>query len=126
MTQLQPSDFKALEPQAIEWLKAARYKLMRDLEQAILIFIFLPSYTSPRYYKLERARDTPMSQPAWALDPAQGIFLQPVPLPTVLNAYRPAIRENSSRSSKIVALTTAAVPPWIPAGCSSRSASQLR
>jgi hypothetical protein len=26
-------DFKALEPQAIEWLKAARYKLMRDLEQ---------------------------------------------------------------------------------------------
>ncbi|KAJ7929714.1 hypothetical protein B0H13DRAFT_1963705 [Mycena leptocephala] len=73
-------DFKALEPQAIEWLKAARYKLMRDLEQ--------------EYYKLERARDTPMSQPAWALDPAQAIFLQPVPLPTVLNAYRPAIREN--------------------------------
>jgi hypothetical protein len=35
-----------------------------------------------------------MSQPAWALDPAQAIFLQPVPLPTVLNAYRPAIREN--------------------------------
>ncbi|KAJ7913174.1 hypothetical protein B0H13DRAFT_2005471, partial [Mycena leptocephala] len=73
-------DFKALEPQAIEWLKAARYKLMRDLEQ--------------EYYKLERARDAPMSQPAWALDPAQAIFLQPVPLPTVLNAYHPAIREN--------------------------------
>ncbi|KAJ7929719.1 hypothetical protein B0H13DRAFT_1963721 [Mycena leptocephala] len=73
-----PFDLKnALEPQAIEWLKAARYKLMRDLEQ--------------EYYKLERARDTPMSQPAWALDPAQAIFLQPVPLPTVLNAYCPAI-----------------------------------
>jgi hypothetical protein len=35
-----------------------------------------------------------MSQPAWALDPAQAIFLQPVPLPTVLNAYGPAIRDN--------------------------------
>jgi hypothetical protein len=28
------------------------------------------------------------------LDPAQAIFLQPVPLPTVLNAYGPAIRDN--------------------------------
>ncbi|KAJ7913149.1 hypothetical protein B0H13DRAFT_2326545 [Mycena leptocephala] len=73
-------DFKALEPQAIEWLKAARYKLMRDLEQ--------------EYYKLDRARDTPMSQPAWALDPAKAIHLQPAPLPTVLQAYRPVIRDN--------------------------------
>jgi hypothetical protein len=89
-------DFKALEPQAIEWLKAARYKLMRDLEQECVDFKYLhiPSYTSSRYYTLERSRDTPMSQPAWALDPAQAIFLQPVPLPTVLNAYRSAIREN--------------------------------
>jgi hypothetical protein len=27
-------DIDALEPQAIEWLKSARYKLMRDVEQA--------------------------------------------------------------------------------------------
>jgi hypothetical protein len=35
-----------------------------------------------------------MSQPAWALDPAQAIYLQPAPLPTVLQAYHPAIRDN--------------------------------
>jgi hypothetical protein len=27
-------DMDALEPQAIEWLKSARYKLMRDVEEA--------------------------------------------------------------------------------------------
>jgi hypothetical protein len=37
-------DFKALEPQAIEWLKAARYKLMRDLEQEC-VDLQLPSYS---------------------------------------------------------------------------------
>jgi hypothetical protein len=37
-------DVKALEPQAIEWLKAARNKLMRDLEQEC-VDLQVPSYS---------------------------------------------------------------------------------
>ncbi|KAJ7354520.1 hypothetical protein DFH08DRAFT_985138 [Mycena albidolilacea] len=72
-------DMDALESQAIEWLKSARYKLMRDVEQA--------------YYELERTRSTPMSQPAWALDPTQHLFLYTHP-PPVLEPFCAAIAKN--------------------------------
>ncbi|KAJ7354521.1 hypothetical protein DFH08DRAFT_933983 [Mycena albidolilacea] len=72
-------DMDALEPQAIAWLKSARYKLMRDVEEA--------------YYELERTRDTPMEQPAWALDPAESLYLR-AQLPPLLEPFRTAITQN--------------------------------
>ncbi|KAK7001355.1 hypothetical protein R3P38DRAFT_3048694 [Favolaschia claudopus] len=73
-------DLDALEPQAIEWLKAARYQLMRDIEQ--------------QYYSLERTRDTPTSQPAWAVDPTQKLYLDTKALPPVLSPFRTTITHN--------------------------------
>ncbi|KAJ7261468.1 hypothetical protein C8J57DRAFT_1719706 [Mycena rebaudengoi] len=62
-------DIDTLEPQAIAWLKASRYKIMREIETA--------------YYTLERSRDTPLSHPQW-VDPSGSIFIStdyiPVPL----------------------------------------------
>ncbi|KAF7376671.1 hypothetical protein MSAN_00084000 [Mycena sanguinolenta] len=75
-------DTPDMQPQAIEWLKAARYKLMRDVEKA--------------YYELERTRDDPMSQPSWALDPTQSLILITNALPAVLDPYRFAMRNNLS------------------------------
>ncbi|KAJ7660253.1 hypothetical protein DFH06DRAFT_1472319 [Mycena polygramma] len=73
-------DMATLEPQALEWLKAARYKLMRDIESA--------------YYKLQRSRNTPLEQPAWAVDPSQKLFLETAQLPTVLLPFLCAIESN--------------------------------
>ncbi|KAJ7463184.1 hypothetical protein FB451DRAFT_1370688, partial [Mycena latifolia] len=69
----------ALEPEAIEWLKGARYKIMRQIEAA--------------YYKLERTRDTPSAQPEW-VNPtyALSLFTDPAPMP--LYPYMPAFRDN--------------------------------
>ncbi|KAK6996966.1 hypothetical protein R3P38DRAFT_3221494 [Favolaschia claudopus] len=74
------ADVDALEPDAVEWLKGARYRLMREIEQA--------------YYSLERARDTPMSQPAWALDPTEFLHLSTTPVPGPLKPYIPAMLDN--------------------------------
>ncbi|KAJ6535487.1 hypothetical protein B0H19DRAFT_1079965 [Mycena capillaripes] len=73
-------DMAALEPQAIEWLKAARYRLMRDIEEA--------------YYKLQSSRHEPLLQPAWAVDPSQTLFLMTNEIPRVLHPFRGAIGDN--------------------------------
>ncbi|KAJ7673868.1 hypothetical protein DFH06DRAFT_1318984 [Mycena polygramma] len=69
---------RALKPEAIEWLKAARYKLMRDVEQA--------------YYQLEASRNT-LSRPVWANRQAP-LYLCTSMVPTLLEAYRPAFGDN--------------------------------
>ncbi|KAJ6601446.1 hypothetical protein DFH09DRAFT_1355596 [Mycena vulgaris] len=72
-------DMDALEPAAIAWLKNARYKIMREIEKA--------------YYSLDQTRDTPMSQPAWAVDPSQALWTS-TPFPVVLSPYSTAFRNN--------------------------------
>ncbi|KAJ7737562.1 hypothetical protein B0H16DRAFT_1466201 [Mycena metata] len=69
-----------VEPQAIAWLKSARYTLMRDLEK--------------KYYELDRSRAQPLLRPDWALDPSKKLLLWTENLPAVLDAYEEAIREN--------------------------------
>ncbi|KAJ7141648.1 hypothetical protein C8R46DRAFT_1233775 [Mycena filopes] len=69
-----------VEPQAIAWLKAARYKLMRDLEK--------------EYYALERSRTLPLLRPDWALDPSKRLVLITHDFPAVLAPYSPAIEGN--------------------------------
>ncbi|KAJ7136813.1 hypothetical protein C8R44DRAFT_767927 [Mycena epipterygia] len=69
----------ALEPQAKAWLKAARYKLMRQIEAS--------------YYELDRARNTPLLQPAW-INPSSGLYLSTDRIPTMLAAYIPAFHKN--------------------------------
>ncbi|KAJ7936087.1 hypothetical protein B0H13DRAFT_2304165 [Mycena leptocephala] len=66
-------DFGGLEPYATEWLMDAQDKLMRDIETA--------------YYKLERARNMPLSLPHWAVDPSKPLTLWTDPLPGVLEPY---------------------------------------
>ncbi|KAJ6505651.1 hypothetical protein C8R47DRAFT_1209614 [Mycena vitilis] len=73
-------DMATLEPQALEWLKAARYKLMRDVESA--------------FYELQRSRNAPLKQPAWALNPFQTLVFFTARLPEVLKPFRGAIRDN--------------------------------
>ncbi|KAJ7141649.1 hypothetical protein C8R46DRAFT_582153 [Mycena filopes] len=73
-------DIDTLEPQAIAWLKNARYKLMRDLEQ--------------EFYTLESGRDTPSSWPPWAVNPSQSLNLFMNPLPAVLEPFQQAINNN--------------------------------
>ncbi|KAJ6545691.1 hypothetical protein B0H19DRAFT_286783 [Mycena capillaripes] len=72
-------DIEGLKPQAIEWLKAARYKLMSDIESA--------------YYELERSRDTPLSRPQW-VNPTQALHLSTVKVPLILEPYRVAFNNN--------------------------------
>ncbi|KAJ7613618.1 hypothetical protein DFH06DRAFT_1242434 [Mycena polygramma] len=73
-------DMATLEPQALEWLKEARYKLMRDIESA--------------FYELQRSRNAPLKQPAWALNPSQTLALLTAKLPEVLKPFRGAIGDN--------------------------------
>ncbi|KAJ7935900.1 hypothetical protein B0H13DRAFT_2304391 [Mycena leptocephala] len=69
-----------LEPQAIEWLKRARHKLMRDIEA--------------EYYELASTRHAPLSQPAWAVDPSKSLFLMTDRFPAVLEPFRSPIGSN--------------------------------
>jgi hypothetical protein len=90
---------EAPEPQAIAWLKDARYKLMRDIEAAYVrrngfVFFLILVHS---YYKLERSRHAPLSQPEWAVDPSKRLYLFTPDLPIVLELYRGAIVENLLR-----------------------------
>ncbi|KAF7376669.1 hypothetical protein MSAN_00083800 [Mycena sanguinolenta] len=73
-------DTPDMRPQAVKWLKAARYKLMRDVEEA--------------YYKLERARDKPLLRPAWVVDPTKKLSLFTDTVPAVLDSYKFAMGDN--------------------------------
>ncbi|KAJ7190826.1 hypothetical protein GGX14DRAFT_579518 [Mycena pura] len=68
-----------LEPQAIEWLKGARYKIMRELES--------------KYYELARSRGRPLSHPDW-LHPANKLDLTTDAVPVVISSYSQAMIEN--------------------------------
>ncbi|KAF7357938.1 hypothetical protein MVEN_00840400 [Mycena venus] len=95
-------DMATLKPQAIEWLKATRLKLMRDIEQA--------------YYSLENSRNTPLSQPAWALDPAQPLYLTTNSFPPVLEPFRQAILNNLGallRDCGFEHISSSALGSWI-------------
>ncbi|KAJ6474504.1 hypothetical protein C8R47DRAFT_1294206 [Mycena vitilis] len=70
---------EALKPEAIVWLKAARYKVMRDIESA--------------YYELEASRNAPLRRPAW-VNPQAALFLYTAGVPTMLEAYRPTFKDN--------------------------------
>ncbi|KAJ7772213.1 hypothetical protein B0H16DRAFT_1880928 [Mycena metata] len=74
------ADLEALEPQAIEWLKAARYKLMRDVEAA--------------FYPLRTSLNAPLTQPAWALNPAQPLTFSTAQVPAALAPYTQAFFSN--------------------------------
>ncbi|KAJ7141647.1 hypothetical protein C8R46DRAFT_1233774 [Mycena filopes] len=73
-------DTPNVEPQAIEWLKAARHALIRDIEKA--------------YYTLEQSRNTPLTQPAWAADPTRPLLLWTDVPPAVLRPYSAAMATN--------------------------------
>ncbi|KAJ7859251.1 hypothetical protein B0H13DRAFT_2356210 [Mycena leptocephala] len=77
-----PVDLKqTLEPQAIEWLKVARPKLMCDLER--------------HYYSLDGSRHTPLSQPLWVQKPdVYSLTLGTNSLAAVFEPFRLAIAEN--------------------------------
>ncbi|KAJ7192789.1 hypothetical protein GGX14DRAFT_406004 [Mycena pura] len=70
---------RTLDAQAIDWLRAARYKVMRQLEAS--------------YHQLEQTRDTPASQPAY-VDPAKSLVLRTDPLPNPLSPYSSAFQSN--------------------------------
>ncbi|KAJ7277139.1 hypothetical protein C8J57DRAFT_1713625 [Mycena rebaudengoi] len=73
-------DIDALEPEAIAWLKTARYTIMRGIESA--------------YYELERSRNVPMSHhPIW-VNPSSPLFLATQAVPTLLYPYGNAFRDN--------------------------------
>ncbi|KAJ7252128.1 hypothetical protein B0H12DRAFT_626044 [Mycena haematopus] len=69
----------AMEPQALRWLKAARHKLMRELQQI--------------YYQLEGTHMNTGSHPSWAVDPAQPLSLF-IGVPAVLEPYRSVMGDN--------------------------------
>ncbi|KAJ7929797.1 hypothetical protein B0H13DRAFT_1859279 [Mycena leptocephala] len=75
-------DFEALEPQAIAWLKDARYKIMRRIEAA--------------YYQLQRSRDTPLLQPRW-IDPSRSLYISTDAVPILLEPYNPALLKNLTK-----------------------------
>ncbi|KAJ7192790.1 hypothetical protein GGX14DRAFT_593810 [Mycena pura] len=70
---------EALEPQAIDWLKAARYNVMRQLEAS--------------YYQLKQTRANPANQPAY-VDPRQSLQLNTDPVPKLLSPYCTAFQNN--------------------------------
>ncbi|KAJ6628491.1 hypothetical protein B0H10DRAFT_1990143 [Mycena sp. CBHHK59/15] len=72
-------DADELQPEAIAWLKAARCKIMLQIQDA--------------FYQLDRARDTPLSQPHW-VDPAYPLYVYADPVPVVLRQYQNAFRNN--------------------------------
>ncbi|KAJ7237866.1 hypothetical protein C8J57DRAFT_1374913 [Mycena rebaudengoi] len=59
----------ALEPEAIAWLKSARYEIMRGIESA--------------YYEVDRS-----------LNPSSSLFLTTGPVPTLLYPYGNVFRDN--------------------------------
>ncbi|KAJ7627819.1 hypothetical protein DFH06DRAFT_1141638 [Mycena polygramma] len=73
-------DTPDMEPQAIAWLKKARYKVICDLKKA--------------YHDLEKSRDAPLLRPAWAVDPSETLYLMTEDLPKLLEPYRQAIGDN--------------------------------
>ncbi|KAJ7119261.1 hypothetical protein C8R43DRAFT_960191 [Mycena crocata] len=73
-------DNEALKPEAIVWLKDARYSVMRKIEAS--------------YYELERSRDAPMKRPAWADDPNSPLMIFTDAVPTLLKPFERAFQDN--------------------------------
>ncbi|KAJ7252138.1 hypothetical protein B0H12DRAFT_626350 [Mycena haematopus] len=77
------------------------HKLMRDVEE--------------EYYKLERTRNTPLSQPSWAVDPAQPLAFYTNKAPTVLEPYRSAMSDNLNSLLKDCGFQSM-LSPWCTMG----------
>ncbi|KAJ7192791.1 hypothetical protein GGX14DRAFT_577788 [Mycena pura] len=88
---------RTLRAQAIDWLKAARYKLMRQLEaryvNPVPLSVSVPNVLARSFRQLEQSRDTPASQPAY-VDPAKSLQLSTDPLPPPLFPYSSAFQNN--------------------------------
>ncbi|KAJ7099748.1 hypothetical protein C8R44DRAFT_988592 [Mycena epipterygia] len=76
---------EALEPQAIAWLKEARYKLMCKIEQS--------------YYQLERSRNSVALRPSW-VDPSRSLIISTANIPTVLLPFTTIFCGNLSNLMK--------------------------
>ncbi|KAJ7681352.1 hypothetical protein B0H17DRAFT_1333741 [Mycena rosella] len=72
-------DTNGLEPQAIAWLKDARYKVMRKTEAS--------------YYELFKARDAPLLQPRW-VNPSKKLYVSTEEIPTILLPYSQLFADN--------------------------------
>ncbi|KAJ7154907.1 hypothetical protein C8R43DRAFT_1126292 [Mycena crocata] len=66
-------------PEAIVWLKDARYKMMREIEAS--------------YYKLELSRRAPLTQPIW-VDPSKELLILTPKIPTVLTPFGDSFTNN--------------------------------
>ncbi|KAF7376668.1 hypothetical protein MSAN_00083700 [Mycena sanguinolenta] len=73
-------DMDALKPQAVGWLKGARYQLIRDVEEA--------------YYELEQACDKPLLLPPWVVEPVKKLRLFTEDVPAVLEPFKSAMGGN--------------------------------
>jgi hypothetical protein len=98
-------DIVGLKPQAVEWLKAARYKLMRDIESKSVNLNPFGWLSYLRllfsYYQLEALRDTPLTRPQWMIrNSGQPLLLQTNAIPTLLDPYKPAFCDNLSELLK--------------------------
>ncbi|KIM74423.1 hypothetical protein PILCRDRAFT_828272, partial [Piloderma croceum F 1598] len=69
-----------LEQMAIDWLRDARYQLMRSIEV--------------EYYKLAASIDNPTRQRSWALYPRDRLSISTNRHPPILRPYSTAIRNN--------------------------------
>ncbi|KIM89329.1 hypothetical protein PILCRDRAFT_813260 [Piloderma croceum F 1598] len=69
-----------LEQMAIDWLRDARYKLMRDIET--------------EYYKLAASIANPTQQQGWALYPHDKLTIHTIRYASILRLYATAITNN--------------------------------
>ncbi|KAJ7269224.1 hypothetical protein C8J57DRAFT_1469017 [Mycena rebaudengoi] len=92
-------DIDTLEPQAIAWLKASRYKIMREIETA--------------YYTLERSHDTPLSHPQW-VDPSGSIFISTDYIPVPLYPFKKEFCTNVASSMNDCSFSNCTVSSIMP------------
>ncbi|KAJ7101499.1 hypothetical protein B0H15DRAFT_413159 [Mycena belliarum] len=74
-----PLDNETLEPDALAWLKTARYTMMRAIEKS--------------YHDLARSVDDPAFRPSW-VDPAVPLFISVAAVPTMLKPYERLLTDN--------------------------------
>ena len=94
-------NYDNLEQMAIDWLKDARYQLMRKIEaeyETLILstpncgahsFLFIG-----RYYKLAASRKNPTQQRSWALNSHEHLSVLTISHPPILRPYATAIRNN--------------------------------
>ncbi|KAJ7510654.1 hypothetical protein B0H11DRAFT_2269245 [Mycena galericulata] len=89
-----------LEPKAIEWLKATRYALMRDIEN--------------KYYELEKGLNDPLLLPAWVSPTNSLDLLVGAPIPALLAEYSNAFIDNLLTLLKDCGFQNCSSSPCLP------------